>query len=329
MLVFERRFASSSPDAIGFVDAVARSRPRPATTIRTSRSASPLVRLEALHARRGRAPRRSTSTSRGRSRGSERSASSRRRLSRACTPRSRATSGAASLFIRCLLPDLDRDRRPRWAHLRRVQPAGARRRQYPGTTGPPYATMVHYSPAGPIIGGMVICGDRREPRRRLRDDVGREARPAGLGRPAGRPGALHQQIHDDLVESLAIGEGIPKPEVYVIDDPSPNAFATGGEPQQGRDHLHDRAPPDHEPRRARGRHRPRDEPHQEPRHPPALLVVTHAHREPGRACWPRSCGAARSRRMGRRPGPRRNMGVVLLIALGGLLAIVRLHLRAR
>jgi heat shock protein HtpX len=41
----------------------------------------------------------------------------------------------------------------------------------------------------------------------------------------------YQQIHD-LVESLAIGEGIPKPAVYVIDDPSPNAFATGVSPQK-------------------------------------------------------------------------------------------------
>jgi len=31
---------------------------------------------------------------------------------------------------------------------------------------------------------------------------------------------------------LAIGEGIPKPAVYVIDDPSPNAFATGLSPEK-------------------------------------------------------------------------------------------------
>ena len=43
-----------------------------------------------------------------------------------------------------------------------------------------------------------------------------------------RPADPHQylQLHD-LVDALAIGEGIPKPAVYVIDDPSPNAFATG------------------------------------------------------------------------------------------------------
>jgi heat shock protein HtpX len=35
-----------------------------------------------------------------------------------------------------------------------------------------------------------------------------------------------------LVEALAIGEGIPTPAVYVIDDPSPNAFATGYSPDK-------------------------------------------------------------------------------------------------
>ncbi len=41
----------------------------------------------------------------------------------------------------------------------------------------------------------------------------------------------YRQLHD-LVESLAIGEGIPKPAVYVINDPSPNAFATGISPDK-------------------------------------------------------------------------------------------------
>jgi len=39
------------------------------------------------------------------------------------------------------------------------------------------------------------------------------------------------QLHN-IVEALAIGEGVPKPEVYVIDDPSPNAFATGTSPNR-------------------------------------------------------------------------------------------------
>ena len=41
----------------------------------------------------------------------------------------------------------------------------------------------------------------------------------------------YQQLHN-IVEGLAIGDGIPKPDVYVIDDPSPNAFATGISPKK-------------------------------------------------------------------------------------------------
>ena len=43
--------------------------------------------------------------------------------------------------------------------------------------------------------------------------------------------ARYAQLHN-LVEALAIGEGIPTPAVYVIDDPSPNAFATGVSPNK-------------------------------------------------------------------------------------------------
>jgi heat shock protein HtpX len=41
----------------------------------------------------------------------------------------------------------------------------------------------------------------------------------------------YAQLHN-LVEALALGEGIPTPDVYVIDDPSPNAFATGVSPDK-------------------------------------------------------------------------------------------------
>lgn len=34
-----------------------------------------------------------------------------------------------------------------------------------------------------------------------------------------------------MVENLAITEGLPTPKVYVMDDPSPNAFATGRDPK--------------------------------------------------------------------------------------------------
>ncbi|EKD66896.1 MAG: hypothetical protein ACD_48C00684G0001, partial [uncultured bacterium] len=34
-----------------------------------------------------------------------------------------------------------------------------------------------------------------------------------------------------MTENIAIASGLPKPKVYVIDDPAPNAFATGRDPQ--------------------------------------------------------------------------------------------------
>ena len=39
----------------------------------------------------------------------------------------------------------------------------------------------------------------------------------------------YQQVYN-IVQALAIGDGLPLPKVYVINDPSPNAFATGRDP---------------------------------------------------------------------------------------------------
>jgi heat shock protein HtpX len=39
-----------------------------------------------------------------------------------------------------------------------------------------------------------------------------------------------RQVHN-LVEALCLGAGIPKPRLYVVDDPAPNAFATGRSPE--------------------------------------------------------------------------------------------------
>jgi heat shock protein HtpX len=46
-----------------------------------------------------------------------------------------------------------------------------------------------------------------------------------------RPAPLeeYQRLHN-LVEGLCIAGGLPKPGVYIIDDPAPNAFATGRNP---------------------------------------------------------------------------------------------------
>lgn len=39
-----------------------------------------------------------------------------------------------------------------------------------------------------------------------------------------------RELHN-IIENLAITAGLPKPKVYVINDPSPNAFATGRDPK--------------------------------------------------------------------------------------------------
>ncbi|HEX4493739.1 MAG TPA: M48 family metalloprotease [Acidimicrobiia bacterium] len=48
-------------------------------------------------------------------------------------------------------------------------------------------------------------------------------------RPA--DGQQYAQLHN-VVEEMALAAGIPTPAVYVIDDPSPNAFATGVSPNK-------------------------------------------------------------------------------------------------
>src|SRR5690606_20952360 len=47
-----------------------------------------------------------------------------------------------------------------------------------------------------------------------------------------KPASVEQypRLHN-LVEGLCIAGGLPKPRIYVIDDPSPNAFATGRNPK--------------------------------------------------------------------------------------------------
>lgn len=40
-----------------------------------------------------------------------------------------------------------------------------------------------------------------------------------------------RQLHN-VVEGLSLAAGMPKPRVYVVDDPAPNAFATGRNPQR-------------------------------------------------------------------------------------------------
>ena len=41
---------------------------------------------------------------------------------------------------------------------------------------------------------------------------------------------VYKRLHN-LVEGLCIASGLPKPRVYIVDDPAPNAFATGRDPR--------------------------------------------------------------------------------------------------
>src|SRR3954447_8178548 len=51
---------------------------------------------------------------------------------------------------------------------------------------------------------------------------------ASRARPADGP--EYARYHN-LVEGLCIAAGLPKPRLYVVDDPAPNAFATGRNPE--------------------------------------------------------------------------------------------------
>jgi heat shock protein HtpX len=83
---------------------------------------------------------------------------------------------------------------------------------------------------GPVIFGMAVCALLA-----LGGIVYSLTAGAGLVlRVSGAAEADRTQYAQlyNLVEALAIGEGIPAPAVYVIDDPSPNAFATGVSPEK-------------------------------------------------------------------------------------------------
>lgn len=47
---------------------------------------------------------------------------------------------------------------------------------------------------------------------------------------ARRANKAEDKLFNQVAENLCIGAGLPKPTLYVIDDPSPNAFATGRDP---------------------------------------------------------------------------------------------------
>jgi heat shock protein HtpX len=83
---------------------------------------------------------------------------------------------------------------------------------------------------GPVVAGMVIAGLLALLGIWLSLGSGARLVLAVSGARPADP-ARYASLHN-LVEALAMGDGIPKPAVYVIDDPSPNAFATGTSPNR-------------------------------------------------------------------------------------------------
>ncbi|MFP5488747.1 MAG: M48 family metallopeptidase [Acidimicrobiia bacterium] len=71
-----------------------------------------------------------------------------------------------------------------------------------------------------VIGGLVAFGSYWK--------ADRIALAVSRARPADPQ--EHARLHN-LVEGLCIASGLPKPGVYVVDDPAPNAFATGRNPR--------------------------------------------------------------------------------------------------
>ena len=87
-----------------------------------------------------------------------------------------------------------------------------------------FNALIGYGPVGVVIafliaGGMAFASWWKSDEVALRLSRAHPADPTTYAR-------LH-----NLVEGLCIATGLPKPRIYVIDDPAPNAFATGRNPK--------------------------------------------------------------------------------------------------
>ncbi|GAC1691966.1 MAG: zinc metalloprotease HtpX [Candidatus Dormibacteraceae bacterium] len=88
--------------------------------------------------------------------------------------------------------------------------------------------LVSYGPSGGIV-GAVILGILGIGAALFSYYLGSATVLSAAGAQEADPQQF-QQLYN-IVQTLAIGDGVPVPKVYVIDDPSPNAFATGRDPQ--------------------------------------------------------------------------------------------------
>ena len=108
----------------------------------------------------------------------------------------------------------------------------------------------------------------------------RTSRATSSSLPRPRPSAVTEEELPQLfnvVRELTIAANIPMPRVYVIDDTSMNAFATGRDPGARLDRGHHGPAQPDGPRGGPGRHRPRAVARPQLRHP-----VRAARRRPGR-----------------------------------------------
>ena len=99
---------------------------------------------------------------------------------------------------------------------------------YPASTNPD-GTLTSTHPQA-IVAGMVIAGLFAVGATLFSVSAGDKLVLAVSGARPADP-TQYAQLHN-IVEGLAIGDGMPKPAVYVINDPSPNAFATGISPKR-------------------------------------------------------------------------------------------------
>ena len=86
-----------------------------------------------------------------------------------------------------------------------------------------FSLVLGYGPVGPVLAlGVAVAGSFAA---WWKSDV--VALRMSHARPADP--VVHARLHN-LVEGLCIAAGLPKPGVYVVEDPAPNAFATGRDP---------------------------------------------------------------------------------------------------
>ncbi len=74
----------------------------------------------------------------------------------------------------------------------------------------------------PIAGLVTWNAWRRGPKQLL---------SAAGAREITEPNTLEERLLVNVVEEMAIASGLPKPKVFLVDDPDPNAFATGHGPE--------------------------------------------------------------------------------------------------